>query len=63
MLYPTVSLDRDGAPGGELRVAVTARRGPDFRRRPGWRARWKSCAGTRAASPGDPRRRRPGSRT
>jgi hypothetical protein len=26
MLYPTVSLDRDGAPGGELRVAVTARR-------------------------------------
>jgi hypothetical protein len=24
MLYPTVSRDRDGAPGGELRVAVTA---------------------------------------
>jgi len=26
MLYPTVSRDRDGAPGGELRVAVTPRR-------------------------------------
>jgi len=68
MLYPTVSRDRDGAPGRELRVAVTACR-DHLARRPttsaicaksysvdlasavgrAGRARWKSCAGTRAA--------------
>jgi len=32
MLHPTASLDRDGAPGAEPRVAVTARRDHPARR-------------------------------